>query len=52
MIAPMVAATRSGQSATTPLGTSALIARITAVPGTTTPMTGRDSVRASTSTTA
>jgi hypothetical protein len=52
VIAPTVAATSSGQSATTPLGTKALIARITAEPGTTTPMIGIDSDRASRNTAA
>jgi hypothetical protein len=51
-IAPVVAATSSGQSVTAPLGTRALIARITAVPGTTTPTIGRDSDNANKNTAA
>ena len=45
-MAPDVAAISKGQSTNAPLGTRVLSARITAVPGTTTPMIGIDSERA------
>ena len=49
-MAPEVAAISNGQSNNTPLGTRVLSARITAVPGMTTPTIGIDSESASTNT--